>query len=535
MSYCRSSSNRIHSLVAQSSSNHLTDSIGPKVDDLWKMLRRTTLTERIENGTPLPGFGDPKDMELSRHSKELRVSTMEVLSRTSTGNILLEYEENPKLPPETTFSSEKSDDDSDDELEVEISLGLLAKGVELCNQQKYGEAGATLQNSLQAIQRMNLQVTSVEAIKEAQLKLAIVYLYQEKWSQAEEILLYLSADSTMSNVEKICRLDALYYLSQIHLARHMFDLALDSCKEAISGRRKLLTKTHPSYYQSVVLLVLIYETSNDRTAAAMYAKTIPTDCLSDKRTIAVLRFSSKGFNLSIEGELAAVKKLSEVPYGSDFPSRYTDLGLMWAAGEGYKDVAQLLLWRGVNVDTYSVDKVTPLMCAAGAGHKDVVQLLLDKGADVNRAATRTGDSALRRAAWNGHESVVSLLLGQGAKIEGSVESGWSTLMGAALNGHDGTLELLLEKGADVNVMNRSYKRTALMYAAREGQESTVALLLQAGANVNARDQCGDTALEFAKEDTRIPQILKGAGATGREDVKCESSMSISYHVGKGCE
>ena len=306
---------------------------------------------------------------------------------------------------------------------------------------------------------MNVPVTSVEAIKEAQLKLAIVYLYQEKWNQAEEILLYLTADSTTSDAEVSCRLDALYYLSQIYLARHIFDLALDSCKEARSGRRKLLTKKHPLYYQSVVLLVLIYETSNDRAAAATYVKTIPADYLADRGTIPVLRFSSEGFNLSIDGELAAIKKLSEIPYGPDFPNRYTDLGLRWATGEGHQDVVQLLLWRGVKVDPYSLETATPLICAAQAGHKDVVQLLLDKGAEINRLTTRGHGSALRRASRNGHDSVVSLLLDRGAEIEGSVEDTWSTLMGAALKGHDKTLRLLLEKGADVNVMDMSTKRT----------------------------------------------------------------------------
>lgn len=506
--------------MAQSSSNHLTESIGPKVDDLWKMLRKTTLTEGIEDGTPGLNSEDPKDMELSRHTNELRASTMDVLSRTGTENILPEYDENPKPPAEMTPSLKKSDSDSDDELEVEISLSLLAKGVELCNQREYGEAEATLQNSLQAIQRMDLHVTSVEAIKEAQLKLAIVYLYQEKWNQAEEILLYLTVDSTTSDVENNCRLDALYYLSQIYLARHVFDLALDACKEARSGRRKLLTKHHPSYYQSVVLLILIYETSNDRTAAATYAKTIPADCLSDKGTIAVLRFSSDGMNLSIDGELAAVKTLSTTPYDSDFDNRYTDLGLRWAAAEGYKNVAQLLLWRGVKVDAPSIDMVTPLMCAAQAGHTDVVQLLLDKGADIHRVGTGSGGSALSKAASNGRDSTVRLLLARGAIIEGFAGSGWSTLMGAALHGHDGTIRLLLEKGADVNVMNK-YKRNALMYAAREGHVSTVALLLQAGAYMHARDENGATALDMASEKTDIPRILKDAGATGRRVGKRE--------------
>ena len=501
--------------MAQSSSNHLTESIAPKVDDLWKMLSKTSLVGGLKDGSGVECSEDVDNADLSRHTLELRASSTDFLSSVVSENTLPAYEEARTHASESDTDPECSEVDSDEELEVNISISLMAKGMELCDHRRFTEAEATLQNSLQAIQRIITPAVSVEYIKKAQLKLAVTYLYQEKWDQAEEILLYLTTDTASSDAEVICRLDALYYMAQIRLARHQFDMALESCKDVRSGRKKVLGKQHPSYYQSVVLLVLIYETSNDRSAAAAYAKTVPSECLSDKAGIAVLRFSSEGSALSIDRELAAKKILTVMPYGLNYPNRETDLALRWAAGAGHQDLVQLLLWRGVNPNAPSIDSVTPLMCAATGGHEGVATVLLDKGADINSKANG-GDSALARAARNGHESLVRMLLDRGAEIDGNSASGWSTLMGAASEGHDGILRLLIERGAGVNVMNLSNKRTALMYAAREGRNSTVALLLRAGAEVNARDENGDTAMNFADGKADVLQTLREAGGMDKK-------------------
>jgi len=55
--------------------------------------------------------------------------------------------------------------------------------------------------------------------------------------------------------------------------------------------------------------------------------------------------------------------------------------LIIAAAYGHKDVVQILLDNGANIDHQENDGVTALLFAAINGEKDVVQLLLDNGAN----------------------------------------------------------------------------------------------------------------------------------------------------------
>ena len=91
---------------------------------------------------------------------------------------------------------------------------------------------------------------------------------------------------------------------------------------------------------------------------------------------------------------------------------------------------------------------TALMRAADGGHKDIVELLLKNGADINKK-NESGWTALTVAAENGNTDIVDLLLKNGADIN-TCDSGWSLLMGAAWNFHVDTVKLLLERGAPIN-------------------------------------------------------------------------------------
>jgi ankyrin repeat protein len=49
------------------------------------------------------------------------------------------------------------------------------------------------------------------------------------------------------------------------------------------------------------------------------------------------------------------------------------------------------------------------------GHREIIQLLLDKGADVNAQGGEYGN-ALQAASWGGHQEAVRLLLDNGADV-----------------------------------------------------------------------------------------------------------------------
>jgi ankyrin repeat protein len=51
---------------------------------------------------------------------------------------------------------------------------------------------------------------------------------------------------------------------------------------------------------------------------------------------------------------------------------------------------------------------------SAAGHKDICELLLHSGANVN-AQNHTGDTPLHLAVWKSHEAVVALLLKEGGQ------------------------------------------------------------------------------------------------------------------------
>nr|WP_253307404.1 ankyrin repeat domain-containing protein [Rickettsia endosymbiont of Ceutorhynchus assimilis] len=57
--------------------------------------------------------------------------------------------------------------------------------------------------------------------------------------------------------------------------------------------------------------------------------------------------------------------------------------LHYAAKSEYKDIVELLLSQGVDVNILDQHHETPLHIAVVHKHKDIVELLLSQGADVN--------------------------------------------------------------------------------------------------------------------------------------------------------
>ena len=74
--------------------------------------------------------------------------------------------------------------------------------------------------------------------------------------------------------------------------------------------------------------------------------------------------------------------------------------------------------------------LTTLMDAAIDGHKQLIELLLRRGAEIDKQNGK-GGTALMGAAQEGHERAVELLLQRGAEINKQNSDGCTALMFAA--------------------------------------------------------------------------------------------------------
>lgn len=59
--------------------------------------------------------------------------------------------------------------------------------------------------------------------------------------------------------------------------------------------------------------------------------------------------------------------------------------LHWAADRGYLDMTEILLEKGIDVNSQDADGQTPLHYAASCGHQAVIKTLVSHGADLNIA------------------------------------------------------------------------------------------------------------------------------------------------------
>ncbi len=89
--------------------------------------------------------------------------------------------------------------------------------------------------------------------------------------------------------------------------------------------------------------------------------------------------------------------------------------LMYAAREGSRECAWILVRATQNIDDVNPNGSTALMFAAFAGKAVIAEMLLQAGADVNHV-NGNGHTALMSAAAHGFKNTVSLLVRYGADV-----------------------------------------------------------------------------------------------------------------------
>lgn len=243
--------------------------------------------------------------------------------------------------------------------------------------------------------------------------------------------------------------------------------------------------------------------------------------------------------------------------------------LIYAAREGWTDIAKILLDRGAPINQQSADGSTALLVAVQNGQTDFARLLIGRGADVDLANTR-GWTPLYIAIKNrtfetgglpapnseGMIDIIKDLVAKGANVNARLkadtevrndfraiwleETGATPFLRASFTGDLEVMKLLLAHGADPKIATTD-GTTALMALAGVGyadgfihdfggpEQSLVAMkmLIDLGVDVNAKTTGGITALHGAANKNFVGaiQLLVDHGA----DLTAASKGNVKSH------
>ena len=163
----------------------------------------------------------------------------------------------------------------------------------------------------------------------------------------------------------------------------------------------------------------------------------------------------------------------------------------------------------------AVDDATALLVAAANGHREVCEMLLAAGADVNWR-NGSGETALLLAACANFPSVCALLLRREVQVDAVTEDGDTALhcVAALSDAQLDVCRLLLEGGASGSTVD-ARRNLPLHLAAHNGNAALTALLLPVTPDINACNSIGDTALHLASAGGHVDvcRVLLDAAAT----------------------
>lgn len=142
----------------------------------------------------------------------------------------------------------------------------------------------------------------------------------------------------------------------------------------------------------------------------------------------------------------------------------------------------------------------------GDGAK-ATQLADSSGPSVINYRGDDGDAALHVVTRFRSNNWMIYLLQRGADPNLAGREGDTPLIIAARSGFTDGAERLLAKGASLDKANK-LGETPLIAAVQQRQPKMVKLLLEKGANATKTDRAGNTARDYAKRETRFPELLR---------------------------
>ena len=178
-------------------------------------------------------------------------------------------------------------------------------------------------------------------------------------------------------------------------------------------------------------------------------------------------------------------------------SKQKRTALMMVSRNGNVDAMCVLLKSGAEMEIEDADGYTWLHYAViGGCPKDVLQVIIDHGANVN-ATNKKNCTALIFASEKQNIEAMNVLLCAGANRDIKDAAGNTWLHYAIQDScSKETLQTMIDLGADVNATNNE-NVTALMMFSKMGNVEAMNVLIEAGADRSTKDVNGFTWLHYA--------------------------------------
>lgn len=183
---------------------------------------------------------------------------------------------------------------------------------------------------------------------------------------------------------------------------------------------------------------------------------------------------------------------------------------------GHRQVCEVLLSRGADVNTKDIGGYTVLHIASMSGrrwwgrHLALIELVTSRGIDIG-ATDNMDRSPLHYACFYGNLEVISWLLDHGADVNAEDQDGHTPLwkacqtFGRWWQDQTSAIEMLLHRNARINHANNK-GRTVLHLACEEGHLDLAEALLARGADIHLASVDKDTPLHLACEHGRAAVV-----------------------------
>lgn len=103
---------------------------------------------------------------------------------------------------------------------------------------------------------------------------------------------------------------------------------------------------------------------------------------------------------------------------------------------------------------------------------------------------------------------VKLLVEKGVNVNAADVKGYTALHLAVTEKRIETVRELIKSGANVNAEEYGNKCTSLHLACMVGEKEIVEELVKAGGEIEEADECGMTAMDYAKNSKEVTEVLK---------------------------